>query len=162
MLEGAYNRGERNVEIYCGLKRRQKKHFKCDKKEYEKLSDHIGLLPLVLISPADGALIQEGSEERRKFMDGFISQYDKKYLTCLLSYNNALSQRNAMIKAETRDDLLLDVLEMQMAEFGSYIFARRSEFIERFLPHFSEFHHIVSRGKEQVGLSYRSHLLLLS
>lgn len=158
MLEGAYDRGDRNVEIYCGLKRRQKKHFKCDKKEYEKLSDHIGLLPLVLISPADGALIQEGSEERRKFMDGFISQYDKKYLSCLMAYNNTLMQRNAMIKAEKREDLLLDVLEMQMVEYGSYIYEKRVEFIERFLPHFSEFHRIVSNEKESVGLSYRSHL----
>ncbi len=158
MLEGAYSRGERSVEIYCGLKRRQKKHFKCDKKEYEKLSDHIGLLPLVLISPADGALIQEGSEERRKFMDGFISQYDKKYLSCLMAYNNTLMQRNAMIKSEKREDLLLDVLEMQMVEYGTYIYEKRVEFIERFLPHFSEFHRIVSNEKESVGLSYRSHL----
>lgn len=158
VLEGAYSRGGRNLEIYCGLKRRQKKHFKCDKKEYEKLSDHIGLLPLVLISPADGALIQEGSDERRKFMDGFISQYDKNYLSCLLSYNNALAQRNAMIKAENRDDLLLDVLEAQMAEYGAFIFKKRSEFIERFLPHFAEFHNFVSNGKEKVGLTYRSHL----
>lgn len=158
MLEGSYERGERKVDIHCDLKRRQKKHFKCDKKEYEKLSDHIGLLPLVIISPADGALISEGSDERRKFMDGFISQYDKKYLSCLLAYNNALSQRNAMIKAENREDLLLDVLEAQMVEYGSYIFAKRSDFIEHFLPHFSEFHQIVSDGKEQVGLTYRSHL----
>ncbi|MDR1654189.1 MAG: DNA replication/repair protein RecF [Prevotellaceae bacterium] len=163
MLNGKYVFAEADVEadlaateISCGLKRRQRKQFRCNKKEYDKLSDHIGLLPLVLISPADVALIAEGSNERRKFVDGVISQYDKPYLNKLLAYNNALSQRNSLLKAEIMDNSLLEILEMQMADNGNYIFEKRNFFLENFAPVFQEFYNKISAETEQVTLKYQS------
>ena len=87
-------------EIYCGMKRRSKKQFKRNKKEYSRFSDHIGFLPLVMVSPADSELIAGGSDERRRFMDVVISQYDKEYLEALIRYNKALVQRNTLLKSE--------------------------------------------------------------
>lgn len=158
VINGCYESTDGDQEIYCGLKRRQKKQFKRNKKEYERLSDHIGLIPLVIVSPNDAELILGGSEERRKFIDGFISQYDKHYLNALMSYNKALMQRNALVKEENSDETLLDIWEEQMAQNGTYIYERRAEFIERFVPFFNEFHAFISQEKEWVSLTYRSQL----
>jgi len=158
VLNGFYDKEGIETDIYCGLKRRQKKQFKRDKKEYKKLSDHIGLIPLVLVSPDDSDLISGGSDERRKFTDGFISQYDKAYLNALLSYNKAVMQRNALIKSECADDALFDIWEEQMQQNGDYIFKKRNEFIQEFLPYFQEFHSFISQDKESVELSYHSQL----
>jgi len=158
VLHGFYEGEQAATDIYCGLKRKQKKQFKRNKKEYEKLSDHIGFIPLVLVSPADSELILGGSDERRKFADGFISQYDKNYLTALLAYNKVLIQRNSMMKNGLFDDMLLDILEEQLTLNGEYIFQKRNEFIKEFLPIFQEFYKYVSQEKEQVKLSYHSQL----
>jgi DNA replication and repair protein RecF len=159
VLHGFYEGKLSGTDIYCALKRRQKRQFKRNKKEYEKLSDHIGLIPLVLVSPSDAELILGGSDERRKFIDGFISQYDKNYLVALLAYNKALHQRNAMMKSENIDEMVLDIWEEQLAKHGEYIFRKRDEFIKQFLPIFQEFYKFVSQEKEQVTLSYHSQLL---
>jgi len=157
LLQGKYSLGEQTEDIYCGMKLRQKKQFKRNKKEYERLSDHIGLLPLVLVSPDDSELIQGGSEERRKFIDGVISQYNKTYLNNLLQYNNALKQRNALLKSELPiDDSLLDIWEEQMAVFGNYIYEQRKQFIDEFIPIFQNFYSYISVGNEQISLSYHS------
>ncbi|MCL2596794.1 MAG: DNA replication/repair protein RecF [Paludibacter sp.] len=158
MLNGKYvfADADTETEISCALKRRQRKIFKCNKKEYEKLADHIGLLPLVQISPDDIALIAEGSEERRKFADGVISQYNKLYLNKLIAYNNALSQRNSLLKNEKIDDTLLDVLEEQMSENGNYIFLERKEFLEKFIPVFQEFYSKIAVDNENVTINYLS------
>ena len=157
LLQGRYTLGEQTEDIYCGMKLRQKKQFKRNKKEYERLSDHIGLLPLVLVSPDDSELIQGGSEERRKFIDGVISQYNKIYLNNLLQYNNALKQRNALLKSEQQiDDSLLDIWEEQMAAFGNYIYEQRKQFIDEFIPIFQNFYSYISVGNEQISLSYHS------
>lgn len=157
MLQGRYQLNGSIEEIYCGMKYRQKKQFKRNKKEYERLSDHIGLLPLVLVSPDDSGLISEGSEERRKFVDGVISQYNKTYLNNLLQYNNALKQRNALLKTETpADDSLLDIWEEQMALYGTYIYEQRKLFIDEFIPIFQEFYAYISGGNETISLSYHS------
>ncbi len=157
LLQGKYTLGEKTEDIYCGMKPRQKKQFKRNKKEYERLSDHIGLLPLVLVSPDDSGLILEGSEERRKFVDGVISQYNKTYLNHLLQYNNALKQRNALLKIETPvDDSLLDIWEDQMAMFGTYIYEQRKLFIDEFIPIFQNFYAYISGGNEQISLTYHS------
>ena len=157
LIQGKYQIGENTEEIYCGMKHRQKKQFKRNKKEYERLSDHIGLLPLVLVSPNDSVLISEGSEERRKFIDGVISQYNKNYLQQLLQYNNALKQRNALLKTENFiDDSLLDIWEEQMALFGNYIYEQRKIFIDEFIPIFQRFYSYISNGSEQISLSYKS------
>jgi len=157
LLQGKYIFGETAEDIYCGMKLRQKKQFKRNKKEYERLSDHIGLLPLVLVSPDDSVLISEGSDERRKFVDGVISQYNKNYLNQLLQYNNALKQRNALLKTETPvDDALLDIWEDQMALYGTYIYEQRKLFIVEFVPVFQSFYSYISGGNEIVSLTYHS------
>ncbi len=159
MIQGYYSSGEKNEEIYCGFKRRQKKHFKRNKKEYERLSDHIGLIPLVMISPDDYELIQGGSEERRKFMDMVISQYDKEYLDALIHYNKALQQRNALLKElNYADDTLFDIWEEQMTSSGKLIFEKRTDFIQNFIPEFQEYYKYICQSSEEVSLQYESHL----
>jgi DNA replication and repair protein RecF len=156
-IHGEYLIGDHTEDIYCGIKLRQKKQFKRNKKEYERLSDHIGLLPLVLVSPDDSVLISEGSDERRKFIDGVISQYNKTYLNQLIQYNNALKQRNAMMKSENPiDDSLLEIWEDQMVLFGTYIYEQRKEFIDEFVPVFQNFYTDISGGNEQISLTYHS------
>ncbi|HLP05866.1 MAG TPA: DNA replication/repair protein RecF [Paludibacter sp.] len=156
ILQGKYQVDHTPEEIYCAIKSRQKKQFKRNKKEYERLSDHIGLLPLVLVSPDDTALILEGSDERRKFIDGVISQYNKNYLNQLLQYNNALKQRNALLKAENSEETLFDIWEEQMALHGTYIYEQRRLFIDDFIPVFQEFYGYISGGNEEVSLAYHS------
>ena len=159
MLQGEYEHesGEPE-EVYCGLKRRQKKQFKRNKKEYTRLSDHIGFLPLVMVSPADSALINGGSDERRRFMDVVISQYDKEYLDALIRYNKALAQRNTLLKNEmpVEEELFL-VWEEMMAQAGEVVFRKREEFIKEFIPIFQSFYSFISQDKEKVGLIYDSH-----
>ena len=114
VLDGRYeNESGDPVDIYCGMKRGTKKHFKRDKKEYKRLSMHLGLIPLIFVSPDDTTLISGGSEERRRLMDVVISQYDNTYIEALNSYNKALQQRNALLKMEDEPDAsLLDIWEM--------------------------------------------------
>ncbi len=141
--------GERCFTISCGLRKGVKKQFRKDKKDYPRLIDHIGLIPLVMISPSDQQLIDEGSDERRRFMDVVISQLDRKYLDCLTTYNALLKQRNALLKqlqtptqpypqgGKVSEDLL-EVLEWQMVEPAEYIFRARTQFFEDFQPHFEK------------------------
>ena len=135
VIQGFYEASDGTPEeIYCGMKRRQKKQFKRNKKEYTRLSDHIGFLPLVMVSPADSALINGGSDERRRFMDVVISQYDKEYLDALIRYNKALAQRNTLLKNEmpVEEELFL-VWEEMMAQAGEVVFRKREEFIKEFI-----------------------------
>lgn len=146
-------------EVYCGLKRKQKKQFKRNKKEYSRLSDHIGLIPLVMVSPADSILIGGGSEERRRFMDVVISQFDREYLDALIRYNKALQQRNTLLKADMEpDDELMLVWEEMMAAAGAVVYRKRKEFIDEFIPVFQSYYSYISQDREQVSLSYESHL----
>jgi len=157
LLQAKYSLGDNTEEIYCGMKHRQKKQFKRNRKEYERLSDHIGLLPLVLVSPDDAMLISEGSDERRKFVDGVISQFNKTYLNNLLQYNNALKQRNAILKSEVSvDQSVLDLWEDQMAVYGTYIYEQRRKFIDEFVPIFQNFYSYISGANEQISLRYQS------
>ena len=159
VIQGVYESesGDRE-EVYCGMKRRQKKVFKRNKKEYSRLSDHIGFIPLVMVSPADTELIAGGSEERRRFMDVVISQYDKEYLEALIRYNKALQQRNTLLKAEAEpDEELLAVWEEMMAMTGAVVYRKRCEFIDEFIPTFQTFYSHISQDKEAVNLSYESH-----
>ena len=161
VIQGFYetNQGDPE-EVYCGLKRRQKKQFKRNKKEYSRLSDHIGFIPLVMVSPADAELIAGGSDERRRFMDVVISQYDKEYLDALIRYNKALTQRNALLKSEQEpDEELMLVWEEMMAFAGEIVFRKRSEFIAEFIPTFQSFYSYISQDKEKVNLAYESHAM---
>lgn len=157
MLQGNYSHQGEAVELHCGMKRRQKKQFKRDKKEYDRLSDHIGFVPLVMVSPEDNELIRGASEERRKFLDLVISQSDKGYLNTLIQYNKALQQRNALLKQEHTDPTLYDIWEEQMHATGTVIYQQRNAFIADFIPVFQEFYNTISLANEQVGLTYTSH-----
>lgn len=159
MLQGFYEtETAEQEEVYCGMKRRQKKQFKRNKKEYGRLSDHIGLIPLVMVSPSDSELIAGGSEERRRFMDVVISQYDKEYLEALIRYNKALQQRNTLLKAEMEpEEELMEVWEGMMALAGEVVYRKRCEFIAEFIPIFQAFYSHISQDKEVVDLTYQSH-----
>lgn len=159
MIHGFYEREDGDPEeIFCGMKRKAKKRFKRNQKEYKKLSEHIGLIPLVMVSPSDADLILGGSEERRRFMDLVISQYDRPYLDALVRYNKALQQRNVLLKQEEEPDAeLLSLWEEAMAREGEYIYARRQEYVNEFVPIFQGFYSRISQDKEQVGLHYVSH-----
>jgi len=163
VIQGRFRSDEEAEEqVYCGMKRNQKKIFKRNQKEYDRLADHIGLFPLVMVSPGDGVLISGGSEERRRFMDGVIAQYDKAYLETLIDYNRLLSQRNALLKrfAETRsfDASVLEVLNLQLAEKGVPVYEARKRFIGSFTPIFAEHYGRLSNAAEEVSLSYESQL----
>ncbi|MDG2357318.1 MAG: DNA replication and repair protein RecF [Polaribacter sp.] len=162
MIEGDYLLNQRNEKIVCSLKKGQKKVLKRNGKSYEKFSEHIGQLPLVIVSPADRDLVTEGSDTRRKFVDGVISQQNKTYLNDLLSYNKVLSQRNALLKYfaanRTFDALNLGVYDEQLSEYGSRIYIVRKNFLEEFIPIFNQKYQIISGDKERVNLRYRSQL----
>lgn len=160
VIQGQYTTddAQERTDIYCGLKRRHRKHFKCNKKEYVRFSDHIGKIPLILVSPADAELIDGGSEARRKFMDVVIAQYDRSYLDALVRYNKALLQRNALLKAEEEPDPeLMAVQEELMAESGETVFRKRDAFIRQFIPLFQDCYRQISGGREEVELTYISH-----
>ena len=159
VVQGFYEQEDATPEeIYCGMKRGRKKQFKRNKKEYSRLADHIGFIPLVIVSPADSDLIAGGSEERRRFMDVVISQYDRTYLDALVRYNKALQQRNTLLKGEEEPDPeLLSVWEEMMATTGEYIFTRREAFINEFVPIFQKFNSFISQDSEEVSLGYQSH-----
>lgn len=166
MLQGLYSMRNDNEEVVisCGIKRGQKKQFRRGKKDYKRLIDHIGLIPLVMVSPQDSELVSEGSDERRRFMDGVISQYNRLYLEHLTQYNALLKQRNALLKqyedtpASAVPTDLFEVIEAQLAEHATYIYKERQEFIEQFVPYFREVYATISGDKEQPALQYVSQL----
>lgn len=158
MVQGVYDLNGTEEEISIGMKSRQKKHVKRNKKEYKRLTEHIGLLPLIIASPNDSSIISGGSEERRRLMDVVISQYDAEYMASLMSYNKALQQRNAMLKAEEEPNVeIISIYEEMMATHGERIYAKRKEFIEEFVPVFQRFYSIISGDNEEVSLRYISH-----
>ena len=167
MIEGEYESAPGDgLLISCGMKRGVKKHFKRNKKEYKRLSEHIGLIPLVVVSPSDTLLIEGGSEDRRRLLDIVISQYDRSYIEALGRYNNALQQRNSLLKmdsaaepgsAEPYDPLLMQLWEEQMAEAGDLLYRKRSAFVEELEPVFQQYYCAISGGQERVGLRYVSH-----
>jgi len=162
IIQGQYFQENKKEDVYCGFKRGKSKQFKCNKKEYEKLIDHIGLIPVVMISPADSMLITEGSEERRKYMNGVISQYDKTYLQETVSYGRLLKQRNIYLKnvsfSGKVDADMMDVMDDQLVELGESIYKKRVDFINKLLPVFDSYYKRISGGIEQVGLVYNSQL----
>lgn len=162
VIDGLYNKNEKEERIVVSTKKGQKKIIKRNGKQYEKFSDHIGFLPLVIISPADRDLIIEGSDTRRKFIDGVISQGDPKYLQDLIQYNKVLIQRNSLLKYfavnNTFNQDTLDIYDEQLSFLGTEIFKKRSEFLEKFTPIFLKRHTTISGGDENVDLVYRSQL----
>jgi len=162
VIQGDYEREDANENIYCGIQRNKKKQFKRNKKDYPKLSDHIGLIPLVMISPSDSSLIQSGGEERRKFINGVISQYDRLYLEDIMNYNRILQQRNKFLKSvagiSRPDPAMFEVYDSQLSEYGRAIYDKRKDFVERIVPVFNDFYRRISGEKENVSLKYKSQL----
>lgn len=158
VIQGNYAYEGREEELFCAIRRRQRKQFKRNKKEYEKLSEHIGLLPLVMVSPADSELIQGGSDERRRFLDLIISQQDKPYLHALIQYNKALTQRNSLLKEQSTDASLFEILEMQLEMYGRAVYQKRKMLVDDFMPIFDTYYETICGSAEKVGLRYLSQL----
>ncbi|MGQ1786107.1 MULTISPECIES: DNA replication/repair protein RecF [unclassified Saccharicrinis] len=162
VIQGTYEVNREEEHIYCGFKKGVKKQFKRNKKEYDKLSNHIGLLPLVMISPQDERLIVEGSEQRRRYIDSVISQYDKAYLEHLINYNKVISQRNIYLKnlksLNAQAHEMLDTWDFQILELSKKISNARLQFLEELKPVFLEMYNFISGDKEVVEFAYKSHL----
>ncbi len=162
VIEGHYQKENETEKIVVSAKKGQKKMIKRNSKAYEKFSDHIGFLPLVIISPSDRDLIIEGSDTRRKFMDGVIAQGDPKYLQSLIAYNKVLTQRNSLLKYfavnQTYNQDTLDIYNQQLHSYGSVLFEKRSAFLDQFQPIFQARHRSISNGNETVDLIYQSQL----
>ena len=162
LVQGDFDRDDKKEKISCGLKRNHKKSFKRNKKEYDKLADHIGLFPVVMISPYDINLIMDGSEERRKFIDNVISQTDSRYLDELIIYNKHLLNRNALLKqvavTRTLDVALLQILDEQLIHSGNVIFEKRKQFLLDFIPLFDKHYRFLTNEAEHVSLTYLSQL----
>src|ERR1700760_1640588 len=163
IINGVFIKDGKQESVSCGVKRNQKKQFKRNKKDYQRLADHIGLFPLVMVSPYDISIIIEGSEERRKFIDNVISQTDNRYLDELITYNKVLINRNALLKriADTGkyDPELLAVFDEQLITSGNLIFEKRKAFMESFTAIFNKHYQFLSGDAEQVELVYESQLL---
>jgi len=162
LIEGWFEREGAEEYITCGVKRHQKKQFRRNRKEYQKLSEHIGFLPVVVVTPEDSALIREGSDERRRFMNAVIAQFDHEYLNDLITYNHILTQRNALLKhlaakgpAHYAD---AEVWDMRLIPAGKRIFEKRKQFISELVPVFQKYYSTISYDREQVRMSYQSHL----
>jgi len=162
MVQGNFLRADKNYQISCSVQTGQKKKVKRNKKEYEKLADHIGEFPVVVISPYDSNLVSEGSEVRRRFMDSMISQFDKNYLEVLIKYNKVLVQRNSLLKQfqEMRlfDMESIEVWDAQLISLGNIIYQKRAAFLEEYLPRFQYFFDLISEGKEEVSIAFSSQL----
>lgn len=165
-IHGNYvkNGDDTSGKVSCIQKRNQRKQFMLNGKEYDRLADHIGAYPLVMVSPYDRDLINDGSEVRRRYIDSVISQFDKIYLDDLINYNKALAQRNSLLKefAERHyfDRNLLEIWDEQLIRLGTGIHLKRKTFIQDFVPVFNEYFSIISGDRETVSISYDSQLLL--
>ncbi|MFO7791194.1 MAG: DNA replication/repair protein RecF [Bacteroidales bacterium] len=162
VIEGLYKIKDKETNMLCGLKRHGKKQIKRDGKPYEKFSEHIGNLPLVFITPSDTEMIHLGSDLRRKFIDGIISQYDKHFLKQLINYNRALEQRNALLKKispeNPYDEDALIIWDERLHASGTYIYNKRKEAINALIPIFNHYYSAISGKSEEVNITYNSSL----
>ncbi len=161
-VSGDWKTEDKTNKVHCAFKLGAKKVVKYNNKEYEKLSEHIGKFPVVFISPYDGDLIAEGSELRRKWIDGILSQIDKEYLEQIQRYSKILEQRNALLKNMFEHRLFdresIDIWDHQLVQTGTLIFEKRKEFITEFIPVFNRFYNEIGLEVENVHVEYRSHL----
>jgi DNA replication and repair protein RecF len=162
IVQGTFVRDGEEDQIYCAFQKQKQKLLKRNGKEYQKLSDHVGRYPVVMISPADSALITEGSEDRRRFMNKIISQYNAGYLDSVLRYSKVLQQRNKLLKdmngSSNADPDILSMWDAQLVKYGSYVYDERSVLVNELIPVFQEYYSMISGGRENVKLQYRSHL----
>ncbi len=162
VIEGEFEKNDKSEKILASAKKGQKKIIKRNNKAYDKVSDHIGFIPTVIISPADRDLIIEGSETRRKFMDGVISQSDQVYLNKLLQYTKLTSQRNSLLKYFAANNTFerdtLEVYNLQLSSLGRDLFEKRKEFLKEFIPIFNKRYADITNNKEEVQIIYKSQL----
>lgn len=158
LIEGLYLTDEGKSEaVVCSFSRKGGKVLKRNSKEYERLSDHVGLIPAVIVSPSDSALISDAADERRRYLNAFISQLDRPYLAAVMRYNTVLAERNRLLKSNP-DETMLQIYDMQLSEHGTIIHARRQEFIRRLEPVVESYYRTLSDDREQVELRYKSEL----
>lgn len=159
---GNWNQDKKYYSEQCSFKIGGKKSIKLNKKEYERISDHVGKFPVVFISPYDNDLISEGSETRRKWMDGILVQLDRQYLEDLLKYHKALEQRNALLKNMHEHRLFdresIEIWNIPLAETGQRIYEKRTKFLQDFIPVFNEFYQKLVGNTEVTEISYKSQL----
>ncbi len=162
VLDGQFEKELRTEQILCSYKKGQKKILKRNGKIYERFSEHIGLIPIVIISPSDVDLIMEGSETRRRFIDNVISTSDPAYLSTLINYQKTVAQRNALLKYFAANHVFdannLAVYNEQMIEMGQILFEKRKYFLEQFVPIFQKYYQIISENAEEVSIIYESQL----
>lgn len=162
LIQGNFNKDEKEIEISCSVQNGQKKKVKKNKKEYERLAEHIGQFPAVIISPYDTNLIVEGSDTRRKFIDSIISQFDRIYLEKLQRYNKVLEQRNALLKQFQEQRIFqnesIEVWDAQLIELGNIIHQKRNSFLVEFIPIFQKYFDLISSQKEKIHIAYKSQL----
>ncbi len=158
MAEGHYlTDREKSEQIVCSFSRKGGKLFKRNGKEYERLSDHVGLIPAVVVSPADSLLISDAAEERRRLLNAFISTLDRPYMQALIRYNAVLGERNRLLKMQPNEEMLL-IYDMQLDELGSRIHSERKRWVDRLQPLVAEYYRLLSEDREEVELSYKSEL----
>lgn len=158
LVQGNYVRRGVDEELSLGLSKGKRKTLKRKGKEYQRLSEHIGSFPLVMVSPQDIDLIRGGSEERRRFMDMVISQGDRRYLDELIRYNRGLEQRNRLLRDGVVDHGLYLAVEMTMERAAEYIHNVRKDWIERLTVIFDGYYRAIAGDGEQVHLNYRSQM----
>jgi len=163
MIKGEYsNSNDTNEKVHISYSKNDRKRVKRNDKEYDRLADHIGEFPLVMISPGDSNLIYGGSDDRRKYIDGVISQFDRAYLNTILNYNKVLQQRNAFIRNlsdnHNIDNSLLQILDSKLCQYGHDIHIKRESFLKEFIPLVQTYYEFISDNKEKANIKYRSQL----
>ncbi|MDP5139018.1 MAG: DNA replication and repair protein RecF [Spirosomaceae bacterium] len=160
MIDGLFDKDKKQEQITCSMQRGQRKVLLHDRQPYERISEHIGKYPVVLIGPDDTDLIRDSSDTRRRFFDGVISQMNPEYLSRYQHYNRVLDQRNSLLKqfADQRfvDDDLLDIYSEDLLRLALEINSERRIFVERFLPIFAEKYAELSESREAVNILYNS------
>ncbi|MEO9803584.1 MAG: DNA replication/repair protein RecF [Reichenbachiella sp.] len=163
VINGKFSSVDKESRVHCSLKKNSRKTFRVDDLEYEKLSEHIGKFPLVLIAPNDDELIRESNETRRKFFDSIISQYDSGYLQSLIRYNQYLKQRNALLKSMAEsgkvDQVMLETYNKPLIQASQKVAKKRKVFIEEFLPHFQSNYDKIAEKREMVFIGYNTKVL---
>ena len=134
------------------------KKVRRDDKPYPKVSSHVGVLPIVMVSPSDISMVSESGEERRRFVNAVLSQMDREYMSAMQQYNRLLMQRNRMLKEMDVDRSLLEVIDMKMSALAEPVFQARKRFVEELNPIVAEYYKAVSGGSEQVDIEYESEL----
>lgn len=155
-----FRKNNKSVTLQYDFQSGQKKVFRCDNVPYERITEHIGRFPVVLIAPYDTDVFREGSEERRKFFDGIFSQLDPEYLNNLIIYNQLLKQRNSLLKqfAETRrpDHILLDTFDDRLIPLNLTLSEKRNRYLNEFIPLFQKHYEALAEQRELPALQYQS------